>query len=159
MLVNVHMPKDRVSQTHQGYGFVEFMAEEDADYGMKIMNMIKLFGKPIRVNKATAEKKEVDIGANLFIGNLDPDVDEKSLYDTFSAFGKIIQPPKISRELDSGVSRGFGFVSFDSFDSADAAIEAMNNRFLANKPINVSYAQKRDGKGDLHGSGAGKYFF
>jgi len=45
------MPKDRITQAHQGYGFVEFMGEEDADYAIKIMNMIKLFGKPIRVNK------------------------------------------------------------------------------------------------------------
>ncbi|KAG0723163.1 Splicing factor 3B subunit 4 [Chionoecetes opilio] len=40
-VVNVHMPKDRVTQQHQGYGFVEFMGEEDADYAIKIMNMIK----------------------------------------------------------------------------------------------------------------------
>lgn len=45
------MPKDRVTQSHQGYGFVEFMGEDDADYAIKIMNMIKLYGKPIRVNK------------------------------------------------------------------------------------------------------------
>lgn len=49
--VNVHMPKDRVTQSHQGYGFVEFLGEDDADYAIKIMNMIKLYGKPIRVNK------------------------------------------------------------------------------------------------------------
>ena len=36
---------------HQGYGFVEFMGEDDADYAIKVMNMIKLYGKPIRVNK------------------------------------------------------------------------------------------------------------
>ncbi len=45
------MPKDRITQSHQGYGFVEFLGEEDADYSIKIMNMIKLYGKPIRVNK------------------------------------------------------------------------------------------------------------
>ena len=45
------MPKDRVTQAHQGYGFVEFMGEEDADYAIRIMNMIKMYGKPIRVNK------------------------------------------------------------------------------------------------------------
>lgn len=39
--------------------------------------MIKLFGKPIRVNKSSQDKKSQDVGANLFIGNLDPDVDEK----------------------------------------------------------------------------------
>lgn len=39
--------------------------------------MIKLFGKAIRVNKASQDKDTLDVGANLFIGNLDPDVDEK----------------------------------------------------------------------------------
>ncbi|KOB77616.1 Spliceosomal protein on the X, partial [Operophtera brumata] len=116
------MPKDRVTQTHQGYGFVEFMGEEDADYAIKVMNMIKLYGKPVRVNKASAHQKNLDVGANIFIGNLDPEVDEKLLYDTFSAF--------------------------------DAAIEAMNNQYLCNRPISVSYAFKKDVKGERHGSAA-----
>lgn len=30
--VNVYVPKDRVTNAHQGYGFVEFRSEEDADY-------------------------------------------------------------------------------------------------------------------------------
>ena len=49
--VNVHLPKDRISMAHQGYGFCEFLTEEDAEYACKIMNQIKLWGKPIRVNK------------------------------------------------------------------------------------------------------------
>ena len=62
------MPKDRVTMQHQGYGFVEFLSEDDADYSIKIMNMIKLFGKPVRVNKASAHQKNLDVGANIFIG-------------------------------------------------------------------------------------------
>ena len=30
--MNIYLPKDRVTNTHQGYGFVEFRGEEDADY-------------------------------------------------------------------------------------------------------------------------------
>ena len=71
------MPKDRVTAQHQGYGFVEFRSEADADYSIKVLNMVKLFGKPIRVNKASQDKFAAEVGANLFIGNLDPDVDEK----------------------------------------------------------------------------------
>ncbi|KAJ3413911.1 Splicing factor 3B subunit 4 [Chytridiales sp. JEL 0842] len=153
-VVNVHLPKDRVTQQHQGYGFVEYQSEEDADYAIKIMNMIKLYGKPIRVNKATADKKNVDVGANLFIGNLDPEVDEKMLYDTFSAFGVINHTPKVARDPDTDASKGYGFVSFDNFESADAAIEAMNGQFLMNKTLTVSYAFKKDGKGERHGSAA-----
>ena len=30
--MNVYLPKDRITNNHQGYGFVEFRTEEDADY-------------------------------------------------------------------------------------------------------------------------------
>lgn len=153
-MVNVHMPKDRVTMMHQGYGFVEFLAEEDADYCIKIMNMIKLYGKPIRVNKASAHQKNLDVGANIFIGNLDPEVDEKLLYDTFSAFGVILTTPKIQRDPETGNSKGFAFINYASFEASDAAIEAMNGQYLCNRAISVSYAFKKDSKGERHGSAA-----
>ncbi|XP_051127078.1 uncharacterized protein LOC127248663 [Andrographis paniculata] len=153
-VVNVYVPKDRVTNAHQGYGFVEFRSEEDADYAIKVLNMIKLYGKAIRVNKASQDKKSVDVGANLFIGNLDPDVDEKLLYDTFSAFGVIVTNPKIMRDPDTGNSRGFGFISYDSFEASDAAIETMNGQYLCNRQITVSYAYKKDTKGERHGTPA-----
>ena len=34
-------------------------------------------------------RNKIDIGANLFIGNLSPEVDDKTLHDTFSAFGRL----------------------------------------------------------------------
>ncbi|XP_012065463.2 splicing factor 3B subunit 4 isoform X1 [Jatropha curcas] len=153
-VVNVYVPKDRVTNLHQGYGFVEFRSEEDADYAIKVLNMIKLYGKPIRVNKASQDKKSLDVGANLFIGNLDPDVDEKLLHDTFSAFGVIVTNPKIMRDPETGNSRGFGFISYDSFEASDAAIEAMNGQYLCNRQITVSYAYKKDTKGERHGTPA-----
>jgi len=104
-IVNVHLPKDRVTQTHQGYGFVEFTSEEDADYAAKIMNQVRLYGKPIRVNKASADKqKSVEIGAELFIGNLDPMVDERVLWETFSRFGTLVSPPKVRALIQSLLS-------------------------------------------------------
>ena len=41
------------------------------------------------------------------------------------------------RDPDTGNSRGFGFVSYDSFEASDAAIEAMNGQFLCNRPISA----------------------
>lgn len=96
----------------------------------------------------------MDVGATLFIGNLDPDVDEKLLYDTFSAFGLIVNTPRISRDPDTGALKGFGFISFDNFESSDAAIHAMDGQYLMNKQITLSYALKKDGKGERHGSAA-----
>lgn len=153
-VVNVYMPKDRVSGSHQGFGFVEYRGEEDADYAIKVANMIKLYNKPIRVNKAASDKKDADVGANLFVGNLDPSVDEKMLYDAFSAFGVVLGAPKIMRDPDTGQSKGFGFVSFDSFEASDAAIDAMDNQFLCNRPISVQYALKRGSRHERHGDAA-----
>ncbi len=62
-VTSVHMPKDKVTGRHQGYGFVEFRSEEDADYAIKVMNMVKLFGKPIRANKSSQNKQSLDVGA------------------------------------------------------------------------------------------------
>ncbi len=40
------------------------------------------------------------MGANIWIGNLDPDVDEKMLYDTFSVFGVILSTNVTYKLLD-----------------------------------------------------------
>lgn len=152
-VANIHLPRDKITNTHQGYGFVEFKNEEDADYAIRIMNMIRLFGKPIRLNKSSQDKKTNEVGANLFVGNLEPEVDEKLLYDTFSSFGVLLFA-KVMRDPDNGESRGFGFISYDSFEASDAALAGMNGQFLCNRPISVSYAYKKETKGERHGSAA-----
>lgn len=143
-----------MSGSHQGYGFVEYASERDAEYAIKVANMIKLYNKALKVNKAASDKREIDVGANLFIGNLDPSVDEKLLYDTFSAFGLIIGTPKVMRDPDTGDSKGYGFVSFDCFEASDAAIDAMHNQYLCNRPISVNYALKKNSKHERHGDAA-----
>ncbi|GAB7347720.1 hypothetical protein MBLNU459_g5276t1 [Dothideomycetes sp. NU459] len=153
-IVNVHLPKDRVTQNHQGYGFVEFVSEEDADYAARIMNQTRLWTKPIRVNKASADKqKTLEVGAELFVGNLDPMVDEKVLFETFSRFGGLTSAPKVARD-DSNLSKGYGFVSFSDFEASDQAIANMHGQYLMNKEITVQYAYKKDGKGERHGDAA-----
>merc|ERR1712187_228936 len=80
-------------------------------------------------------------------------VDEKMLYDTFSAFGVLLFA-KVMRDPDMGESRGFGFISFDNFEASDAALAGMNGQFLCNRPISCSYAYKKETKGERHGSAA-----
>ncbi|TQV92148.1 hypothetical protein V2A60_004447 [Cordyceps javanica] len=152
---NIHMPRDRVTQSHQGFGFVEFRTPSDAEYAAAVMNGIKLFGKSLRVNKASADRQRAatDIGAELFVGSLDPAADEKMLYDTFSRFGPLLSLPKIARD-DAGASRGFGFISFADFESADAAIENLGGQYLLGNQVTVQYAFKKDGKGERHGDEA-----
>ena len=61
---------------------------------------------------------------------------------------------QIMRDPDTGNSKGFAFVNYASFEASDAAIEAMNGQHLCNRAISVSYAFKKDTKGERHGSAA-----
>lgn len=54
---------------------------------------------------------------------------------------------QVMRDPETGVSRGFGFISYDTFEASDAALAAMNGQFICNRPIHVSYAYKKDTRG------------
>lgn len=58
------------------------------------------------------------------------------------------------RDPDSGASKGYAFINFANFDGSDTALEAMNGQYLCNRPITVSYAFKKEAKGERHGSAA-----
>ena len=60
-VVNVHMPKDKVTGKHLCYGFVEYRSEEDAEYAMKVMNMVKLFQKPIKLNNGQTTNIKISL--------------------------------------------------------------------------------------------------
>jgi splicing factor 3B subunit 4 len=158
-VASVHIPRDKVTGRPSGFGFVEMATERDADYALLVAPLLPLYNKPIRANKAAADKnKLIDVGANLFIGNLEAGVDEKVLYDTFSSFGVLTAFPKVMRGEgkagDAWSSKGYGFVSFDSFEAADLAIECMNGRYLGGRQIVAQYAFKNGSKTERHGSAA-----
>ncbi|QRW05487.1 RNA recognition motif protein [Ceratobasidium sp. AG-Ba] len=72
---------------------------------------------------------------NLFIKNLDPEIDSNKLFTHFKQFGQIVSA-RVMRN-DAGQSRGFGFVSFQTPEQANAALQAMNGVFLGSKQIAV----------------------
>ncbi|EAN32657.1 RNA recognition motif family protein [Theileria parva strain Muguga] len=148
---SINVPRDKVTGQHQGFGFVEYETEVDADYALKILNFVKLYHKPLKLNKASKDKEIREVGAKLFVGNLDDEVDERLLHDTFSAFGRVLSA-KMVRSETSG--KTYAIVSFDDFEASDAALRTMNGQFLCNKPIHVSYAYKEDTKGERHGGAA-----
>ncbi len=61
---------------------------------------------------------------------------------------------QIQRDPETGNSKGFAFINYASFEASDAAIEAMNGQYLCNRAISISYAFKKDSKGERHGSAA-----
>jgi splicing factor 3B subunit 4 len=150
----VHIPRDRLTQVQQGYGFVELGSAQDADYACRVLAGVKLFNRPLKVARMNqageGPSATLDVGANLFVGNLDPSLDESALAETFGVFGRV-RACKVARDLETGLARGYAFLSFDSFEASDAALESMHGQYLGNKPVSVSYAYRKDRKGERHG--------
>lgn len=80
--------------------------------------------------------------SKLFIGGLAWGTDEKTLRDAFAGFGEVTDV-RIITDRDTGRSRGFGFVSFNSEGEAQAALQEMDGRDLAGRTIRVDYATDR----------------
>ena len=64
-------------------------------------------------------------GANLFVFHIPNDFSNQEMYDMFSQYGNVLSA-RIMVEAETGRSRGFGFISYDSTTSAAEAIRNLN---------------------------------
>ncbi|OHT12802.1 spliceosomal protein [Tritrichomonas foetus] len=150
-IVSLNIPRDRITNRANGYGFVEFSTAEDARYAATIMNGVRLFGSPIKTGSTTTNDEQLDVGAKLYIGNLAPDVTDLTLRQLFKPFGNLITC-RVVLDPATGLSRGHGFISYDTFEAADAARAALHCQYVMNQPITVVYAFKQESKsGEKHG--------
>ena len=64
-------------------------------------------------------------GNRLYVGNLPWNVDNLALQDLFSEQGEVLEA-KVVYDRESGRSRGFGFVTYNTADEVNSAIESLN---------------------------------
>ncbi|CAF4762892.1 unnamed protein product [Rotaria sp. Silwood1] len=133
---SIRVCHDMTARQSFGYAYVNFEKSADAKRALDTMNFDLLCGRPLCImwSHRDSTLRESDVG-NVFIKNLNRKIDNKFLYDTFSAFGNILSC-KIMTDKN-GKSRGFGFVHFETQEEADNAIDKVNGMLLANKKVYV----------------------
>lgn len=93
---------------------------------------------------------------SLYVGSLHFNITEDMLRGIFEPFGHV-EKIELSRDPESGRSKGYGFVHFKESDDAKKALEQLNGFELAGRPMKVNYVtEKSDNSWNngLHGPGA-----
>ncbi|EAX07267.1 poly(A) binding protein, cytoplasmic 4 (inducible form), isoform CRA_g [Homo sapiens] len=141
-VLSIRVCRDMITRRSLGYAYVNFQQPADAERALDTMNFDVIKGKPIRImwSQRDPSLRKSGVG-NVFIKNLDKSIDNKALYDTFSAFGNILSCKVM---LEDGRSKGFGFVCFSSPEEATKAVTEMNGRIVGSKPLYVALAQRKE---------------
>lgn len=107
-----------------------------AERALDTMNFDMIKGRPIRImwSQRDPSLRKSGVG-NVFIKNLDKTIDNKAMYDTFTAFGNILSC-KVAQD-ETGASKGYGFVHFETEEAANKSIEKVNGMLLNGKKVYV----------------------
>lgn len=141
------------------YGFVEYIDMRAAETALQTLNGRKIFDTEIRVNWAyqgQQNKEDTSNHYHVFVGDLSPEVNDDVLAKAFSAFGTL-SDARVMWDMNSGKSRGYGFLAFRDKTDAEQAIATMNGEWLGSRAIRVNWAnQKTQGALPPGGIGAGR---
>lgn len=158
--INVKVIKDKVNTLKSLYCFVTFEDVQTASLailknGQKIpgtQSTLKLNwasgGSASKVSQAGVQgggiSKVDPKGRNdnsLFIGDLSPEVNDLLLFQKFKEkYPNQIRQVKVMTDLQTGQSKGFGFVRFFSPEYQQRALKEMNGQIIGNRPIKVGIA-------------------
>lgn len=78
----------------------------------------------------------------VFVGNLPWSHSSEDLESLFAGCGTIVSA-RVITDRETGRSRGFGFVEFESDDATQKAIQELDGHEISGRPIRVSEAQER----------------
>ena len=143
-VVDVKIMVDK-KNNHVNYAFVEYLKAHDASVALQTLNGIQIENNKIKINKAFQSQQSTsdENTFNLFVGDLNVDINDEALSNAFKDFPSYIQA-HVMWDMQTGRSRGYGFVSFSDQEQAQIAMDQMQGKELNGRPIRINWATKRE---------------
>ncbi|KAI9153181.1 hypothetical protein LWI28_007315 [Acer negundo] len=162
---------DRVTDRSRGFGFITLRSMEEAKEAIRLFDGSQIGGRTVKVNfpevprggertimgpklKRGGERDVmepriqnsyhgyIDSPHKIYAGNLGWGLSSQGLRDVFADQPGLLSA-KVIYERDSGRSRGFGFVSFETAEDAKSALNALNGVEVEGRPLRLNVAAER----------------
>lgn len=135
-IASIRICRDAITRRSLGYAYVNFHALGDCERALDALNYAPIKGVPCRImwSQRDPALRRSGVG-NIFIKNLDENIDNKTLHDTFSAFGNIMSCKVVTDA--AGKPLGFGFVHFETQAAAEQAVAKVNGMLMNGKKVFV----------------------
>jgi cold-inducible RNA-binding protein len=93
----------------------------------------------------------------IFVGSLAYTATDDDLQQFFADAGTVVSA-KVIMDRDTNRSKGFGFVEMSSDEEAKAAIDSLNGKDLAGRPVALSEARPQAPRENRGGFGGGNRY-
>ncbi|XP_065872654.1 polyadenylate-binding protein RBP47-like isoform X2 [Euphorbia lathyris] len=142
---SVKVIRNKQTGQPEGYGFIEFYSHATADKVLQSYNgsIMPNTDQPFRLNWASfAGDRRSETGSDLsiFVGDLAADVTDAMLQETFSSKYPSVKGAKVVTDLNTGRSKGYGFVRFGDENERSRAMGEMNGVYCSSRPMRIGVA-------------------
>ncbi|KAK4745690.1 hypothetical protein SAY87_012002 [Trapa incisa] len=152
-IASIKVIRNKQTGLSEGYGFVEFFSHDTADKVLQNYSGILMPNteQPFRLNWATFGNgdKRPDNGSDLsiFVGDLAADVTDILLHETFVSKYPSVKAAKVVFDINTGRSKGYGFVRFGDDGERMQAMTEMNGVYCSSRPMRIGAATPRKSSG------------
>lgn len=145
---DVYLPIDTRSGFKRGFAFIRMKDEDEAQAAIEGLNGINLEGRTIEVNASLPRgqappkrNRRFEPRTKIYIGNLPFDATPDSLSTIFYNYGTVLDC-YLPTDINTGNSRGFGFITMPPED-AQKAIEELDGIEFDGRELRINEAQPK----------------
>lgn len=150
---SIKVIRNKQTGLSEGYGFVEFFSHGTAEKVLQNYSGIMMPNteQPFRLNWATFstgdKRSENAPDLSIFVGDLAADVTDSLLHETFANKYPSVKAAKVVFDVNTGRSKGYGFVRFGDESERSQAMSEMNGVYCSSRPMRIGAATPRKSSG------------